>query len=167
MVVATQNPIEHHGTHPLPDSELDRFLLRIRLGYPSRDDEKRMIADRRVEDPMDRLSPVLDADRVCRARAQVRQVEIPEAILESILSVVDATRHHPAVEQGVSPRGSLMLCRAAQAAAFLRGGRCVDGHDVGTLLGPVLGHRIVLGPSAGARGAEDVLREIAARHPIP
>lgn len=169
MVIATQNPIEHHGTYPLPDSELDRFLLRVHLGYPSRDAEKQLVLDRRVTDPLDLLQPRLSSAKVLDLCQQCRQVQVKDPIMEYLLAIVDATRSHPAVEIGVSPRGSLMLFRAAQAQAFIEGRGYIIPDDVKALAGPVLAHRLVLRAPDG-RGpslSEELIKEIASRVAVP
>lgn len=169
MVIATQNPVEHHGTYPLPDSELDRFLLRIRVGYPPREDEKRLVLDRRLEDPIEHLRPLLDRDDVLRLSDGVRLVTVADPVMDYLLAIVSATRDHPSIELGVSPRGTLMLFRACQAHAFLDGRQYLVPDDVKSLAIPVLGHRLVLRLDAGgsARAATELLAQLIGELPVP
>ncbi|MFN7974692.1 MAG: MoxR family ATPase [Acidobacteriota bacterium] len=166
MVIATQNPIEHHGTYPLPDSELDRFLLRIRMGYPAQAEERRMIEDRRLRDPLDGLEPVLSRELVLDLVARARRVVCRDAVMDYLLRVVGATRCHGGIEIGCSPRGSLMWFRAAQARAFLEGRSAVLPDDLKALAIPVLAHRLVLRAGAPAGAAERLVGEICDTVPV-
>ena len=123
MVIATENPVEFEGTYPLPESQLDRFLLRIPLGYPQRDVELQVLATHREGEPVDSLSPVLDCEQVASLQAAVRQVEVEDSINEYLLDIVEATRRCDELQVGVSTRGALALYRAAQAAARWPAGR--------------------------------------------
>lgn len=143
MVIATQNPFEFEGTYPLPESQLDRFLMRISVGYPQRDDELRLFASHRDGEPVDELRPVIEGTDVVRLQAAVRQVAMEESIQNYLLDVVEATRKLDEVHVGVSTRGALALHRAAQALALLRGRDYVVPDDVKQLAVPVLSHRII------------------------
>jgi MoxR-like ATPase len=145
LVLATQNPIEHHGTYPLPESQLDRFLLRIRVGYPEAASEKEIL--RTESDPTEalaRLQPILPAQEVAELQEEVRQVRVDEALLDYALAVVTRTRQNEHLSLGVSPRGTMMLHRAAQALAFLEGRSFCLPDDFKRLVVPVFAHRVVV-----------------------
>ena len=142
LVIATQNPVELHGTYPLPESQLDRFLISMSLGYPEKGEEKRMILEQRERDPLQGLSPVLSREEVLRMQEQVRKVRMVDEILDYILSIVQATRNHPSLRIGASPRASLFLSRAAQARAFMEGRDYVVPDDVKWVAPHVLSHRL-------------------------
>ena len=170
MVLATQNPHEFEGTFPLPESQLDRFLMRIEIGYPSRDDERRMLASQRTGNPLDTLPPVLDSDEVVAVQAAVREVRVDEAISDYVLDIVSRTRAAEALEIGVSPRGGLALSRAAQALAFLDGRDYVLPDNVKDLAVPVLAHRVIRRASLAAGRSQSeraIIREIVASTPVP
>jgi MoxR-like ATPase len=170
VVLATQNPIEYEGTYPLPEAQLDRFLFRIGIGYPTADDEWQVLARR-----LDRTTPHLDLDRVIdRAtllamRTAVETVHVSEAVGRYLVALVTATRERPAVEVGASPRGSLALMQAARARAAIAGRDFVTPDDAKALAVPTLAHRIVLRPEHWVRGvrAESVVVECLASVPTP
>ena len=143
MVIATQNPVEFEGTYPLPESQLDRFLLRIPLGYPARAEEMRVLATHRDGEPVDSLEPAVDCAQVARLQAAVRQVEVEETINEYLMDIVESTRGCDELHVGVSTRGTLALYRAAQAAALVAGRNYVVPDDVKKLTVPVLAHRVI------------------------
>ena len=143
MVIATQNPVEFEGTYPLPESQLDRFLLRIPLGYPQREVELQVLATHREGEPVDSLAPVLDCEQVAALQAAVRQVQVEDSINEYLLDIVQATRRCDELQVGVSTRGALALYRAAQAAALVAGRQYVVPDDVKRLAVPVLAHRVI------------------------
>jgi MoxR-like ATPase len=143
MVIATQNPIEFEGTYPLPESQLDRFLLRIPLGYPQRDVELRVLSTHRDGEPVDTLKPALDSEHVIALQGAVRQVAVEDSINGYVLDIVQATRHCDELHVGVSTRGALALYRAAQAAALVAGRQYVVPDDVKQLAVPVLAHRVI------------------------
>ncbi|MCS7236989.1 MAG: MoxR family ATPase [Thermoguttaceae bacterium] len=143
MVIATQNPLEFEGTYPLPESQLDRFLLRISVGYPDRDSERTLIEAHKLGQPVDELEPVLDCQQVLALQAAVREVHVEPAIVDYILDIVNATRRSPDLHVGVSVRGSLALYRASQALAFVNGRDYVVPDDVKRLVVPVLAHRVI------------------------
>lgn len=144
MVLATQNPSEHHGTYPLPESQLDRFLMRISLGYPSIEEEKSILLRQVEEHPIETVRPILDAGELLRLQTEVRRVRVSELLVDYLIRIVELTRKHEAIELGISPRGSLMLFRAAQALAFIRARDYCTADDIKQLVGPVFAHRLVL-----------------------
>jgi MoxR-like ATPase len=143
MVIATQNPVEFEGTYPLPESQLDRFLLRIPLGYPERQVELQVLLSHREGEPVDSLAPALDCQQVGALQAAVRQVTVEDSINEYVLDIIEATRHCDELQVGVSTRGTLALYRAAQAAALVSGRQFVVPDDVKRLTIPVLAHRVI------------------------
>ncbi len=169
IVLATQNPYEFEGTYPLPESQLDRFLMRISVGYPDADGEKAVLASQRIGNPLDELEPVITDEEVATIQRRVRDVRVDESLIDYILSITNATRASDRVEVGVSPRGSLFYRRAAQALAFIENRDYVIPADVKRLASPLLGHRIIL-RSAGSRSrdrAERVIEEILDLVPVP
>jgi MoxR-like ATPase len=171
FVVATQNPLEHHGTHPLPDSQLDRFLVRRGIGYPAPEDEAAVLRDDPGATALPGLAPVLETADVLALQSAARAVKFDDSLAAYLLAIVRETREHESVRIGVSPRGALALRRAAQARALLDGrGWCIP-EDVRELAGDVLGHRLTLDPRAvPAHGREEaawILREILEQVPVP
>ncbi|MFQ5718481.1 MAG: AAA family ATPase, partial [Acidobacteriota bacterium] len=148
LVVATQNPLEHHGTYPLPESQMDRFLIRISMGYPDRGHEKQLIADQVRQHPLDRLESIFTPADLIHARQQAQAVTLDDGLLDYLLLLIDRTRAHPDLSLGASPRASLALSRAARAAAFIDGRDFVVPDDIKHLAEPVLARR--LGPPDGA-----------------
>ncbi len=170
MVLATQNPYEFEGTYPLPESQLDRFLMRIRLGYPPREAEKQALTLHRQGEPVDRLAPVCAAAEILAMQNLVRQVAVADSLNDYILDLVQATRTSAQVYVGGSTRAALALYRAAQALAFLEQRAFVVPDDVKSLTIPVLAHRLLMKTvsQAGPKdAAEALLREILDRTPIP
>lgn len=172
LVIATQNPIEHHGTYPLPESQLDRFLLRVRMGYPNPDSEREILASSARGDPLEALEPVMSADEVVEIQRAVRGVTVDPDLVTYILAMVEKTRHHEYLSLGVSPRGSVSLYRAAQARALVEGrGYCIPD-DFKRLALPVLAHRSVVNSRyvstlKQTEQAEAVLQEIIESTPVP
>jgi MoxR-like ATPase len=172
MVVATQNPVEHHGTYPLPESQLDRFLLRLRMGYPSAESEKDILRSRTAEDPLKQVQPVADAAAVLAMQEEVRRVRIEASLLDYAVEIVARTRQADHLNLGVSPRGALMLQRAAQARAFLEGRDFCTPDDFKRLVLPVFAHRVVVNTRYAstkkpAQQAEAVLAEILESVRVP
>jgi MoxR-like ATPase len=169
MVMATQNPIELEGTFPLPEAQVDRFLMRLSLGYPSKQEEDHILLRYEREDPLEVLEPVVAAADLLAMQGLVRTVLVEESVREYVIDVVRATREHEAVELGVSPRGTLALHRAAQALAVLRGRDFVVPDDVKYLAPAVLTHRIIISPQTRLRGRrpEEVVAEIVEAVPVP
>jgi len=143
MVIATQNPFEFEGTYPLPESQLDRFLLRIAVGYPDREDELQVLASHRIGEPVEKLQPVLDGQQVIALQQAVRQVKMDESINSYLLDIVDATRQCDELRVGVSTRGALCMYRASQALALVENRDYVIPDDIKRLAVPVLSHRVI------------------------
>jgi len=170
IVLATQNPIEYSGTFSLPEAQLDRFLLRVAIGYPDRDSERQVLKGQRLSHPLDALKPVITAAEVLQLQELVRQVTVHDALADYILEIASRTREHKGLTLGVSPRGCLMLYRAAQALATIEGRTFVTPDDIKRLAPPVLGHRIIeKGRDAGAsrKDSDGILREILDDVPVP
>jgi MoxR-like ATPase len=169
MMLATQNPVELKGTFPLPEAQVDRFLLCLRMGYPSRDEEMLMLERFRSGDPLAEVQALAVAATLPAARAAVRAVHVADDVARYIVAVTQATRETPLLRLGASPRASLYLQHAAQAAAALAGRDYVTPDDVQDLLAPVLAHRLLLARDAviDRRTPEEVLREVVATVPVP
>lgn len=169
LVLATQNPVEYNGTYPLPEAQLDRFCLRLSLGYPAQPSELQLLLDQAVERPLDSLVPVMDATLLEQIQRAVREVEVEESILEYIVRLVNRTREDARLRLGVSPRGSLDLRRCAQAAAFMDGRSAVRPEDVQALAVAVLAHRMVVDVKIRHSGltGEAVVREILRTESVP
>ncbi|HQT93368.1 MAG TPA: MoxR family ATPase [Thermoanaerobaculaceae bacterium] len=173
MVLATQNPVEYLGTYPLPESQLDRFLLRISLGYPAPDEELALLRAGGVEGELEAVQPVLDGSELVQLQARVREVTVAPALLAYLLELVQRTRRHPALGLGVSTRGALALHRAVQALALVEGREYVIPDDVQRLAVPVMAHRVVLaGGEAGegwsrSEAERAVIREVVDGTPVP
>ena len=148
MVIATQNPVDYLGTYNLPEAQLDRFLMRISIGYPERHDEAQMLALYIDNEPLAKLNSIVDAEAVEQMQKQVRGIEVHPDIRSYVIEIVAATRRNPALSLGASPRASIALTRAAQAHAAVNGRGFVIPDDVRTMAGPVLQHRFVLTPEA-------------------
>ena len=169
MVLATQNPIELEGTFPLPEAQIDRFLLRLSLGYPSADDEEAMVERFESADPLASMSPVASAEEVMRMQQMVRQVYISPVLRNYLVQLVRATREHTDVELGASPRATLGLYRSAQALAAVRGQEYVTPDDIKALARPALAHRIILKSMARLRERtqESVIGDLLEQQPVP
>ena len=169
MVIATQNPIELEGTFPLPEAQLDRFLLKIRLGYPSLEEEEDILSRFRSENPLDSLTSVIDAAELLELQQLCRQVQVEDSVRKYIVSIIQATRNHEGIKLGASPRASLGLYMASQAMAAIDGRNYVIPDDAKHLAVPVLGHRLIVKAEVGIRGqsAESILEEIVSSTPVP
>jgi len=169
FVIATQNPIELEGTFPLPEAQLDRFLLKVHLGYPEREEEIRIMEQFKEKDPFEEMSAVATPEEMLELRKKRRSIRVATPIKEYITDIVRATRHHATVEFGASPRGSLGLMRAGQALALVRGREFVLPDDIKLLTIPVLGHRLVLKQRERLRGEESraLLESILEEIPVP
>jgi MoxR-like ATPase len=173
LVLATQNPHEHAGTYPLPESQLDRFLLRLSVGYPSAEVERELLLGGGTQEDLQDLQPVASAVEVRRLQAAVEDVRVAPEIADYVLALVGATRTSALLSLGVSPRGALSLLRVAQARALLRGRGYVEPDDVKELCVPCLAHRVVLAGRMAAAGeiereaAERVIRDLAEQVPAP
>lgn len=169
FVLATQNPLEFDATFPLPEAELDRFLMRITIGYPSEQDEIELLSYRKGSTALPSMNAVLSPEQLLTWQKQVREVHVHPDVKAFLVQLVRATRTHPSVRLGASPRAGLGLLAAAQASAFLHGRQFVVPDDVLHLMEPVLAHRILLKPDARIQGmtVEDLLKEIAMQVPVP
>jgi MoxR-like ATPase len=163
FVIATQNPIEHAGTYPLPESQLDRFMLKFEVGYPTADDEKRILFEHVDGDTLSRVEKVLSREDVLVVQEAVKKVRVEPSIADYILEIVNETRVHPKLVSGASPRGSVALTRACQACALIEGREFVVPDDVKALAVPVLAHRVIERASFDRRGGksgQEIIRKI-------
>ena len=172
MVIATQNPLEHFGTYPLPESQMDRFLLRVRMGYPALPDERRVISERGGYDPLERIKPVVELDQICVIQQKVDKVRVDPALLDYVMSLVTETRASPFLALGVSTRGGISWYRAAQAYALVQGREYCVPDDFKKLALPCLAHRVVVASPQESIGrtreeAERAISELLERVSIP
>ncbi len=172
IVMATQNPMEHYGTYPLPDSQLDRFLMSLSIGYPGRDKEIEILKTRSYHSRPEELKPVLSGSEVVDLQEKAESVKIEDSLLGYILKVADATREHPRLRLGVSPRGALALKQAAKALALIEARDYVIPDDIKCLAGPVLAHRIIIrredfDPERRIEMAGQIIQEILDEVPVP
>lgn len=172
MVVATQNPSEHHGTYPLPESQLDRFSIRLHIGYPSLDDERAILRDRESVNPLEFVEPVMSQTDIVELQNAVTRVRFDEVLVDYLLNIVDATRKSETVELGISPRGTLALYRSAQALAMIEGRDYCIADDVKRLVLPCFAHRIIVNSRAAnlrsrTADAERALKEILEKTAVP
>jgi MoxR-like ATPase len=172
IVIATQNPIEHHGTYPLPESQLDRFMLRLRIGYPGVEDERQILRDRERKEPLDEVSAVMSAEDIVELQRQVTEVSVDDALVDYLMRIVNATRETEMLDLGVSPRGTLALFRAAQALALTEERDYCVPDDIKRLVIPVFSHRLAVSSrfSSSLRRSEEaeaVLKEIMKTISVP
>mgnify|MGYP001575687201 CR=1 FL=1 len=169
IVIATQNPIEHHGTYPLPEAQLDRFAMQIDLGYPGAEDEIRIVKSQRTGHPLDDVTPVADTNAIADLQKKVRNIHIEDAVVAYLTEIVRATRSDTRLKLGASPRAALTLYRTGQARAFLNQREYVVPDDIQELAVPVLVHRIALDTRAQYAGtsAADVIEDILESVPVP
>jgi len=169
MVLATQNPIEYEGTFPLPEAQLDRFLLRVRMGYPTLPDEVRILEEQQIRHPIEALKPVVKVKDILAAIEDVRNIYVSSAIKRYIVELINRTRQSDEVYLGASPRGSLALFRTGQARAALLGRDHVLPDDIQEMAVPVLGHRVIVGPAARLRevSSDRIVREIVESLAVP
>jgi MoxR-like ATPase len=172
MVVATQNPSEHHGTYPLPESQLDRFSIRLHIGYPSLDDERAILKDRQSVNPLEFVEPVMSQADILNLQTAVTQVRFDDALVDYLLNIVDATRTSESIELGISPRGTLALYRSAQALALIEGRDYCIADDIKRLVLPCFAHRIIISSRVSAlrsrtAEAEKVLKDILEKTEVP
>ena len=169
MVLATQNPIEYEGTFPLPEAQLDRFLLRVQLGYPDPAAEVEVLERQQFKHPLEELSQDVSADELMKAQEEVKSVFTADSVKKYIVTIVNQTRKHSEVYLGASPRGSLALYRACQARASMQGREFVLPDDVKALALPALSHRVILNPAARLRDvtADEILTDILNGVPVP
>jgi MoxR-like ATPase len=172
IVLATQNPIEHHGTYPLPESQLDRFMLRLRIGYPGSEDEKKILRDREHAEPLDSMRPVMTAEDVLDLQRSVASVSVDDALVDYLMRIVAATRDSEMLDLGASPRATLSLFRAAQALALTEERAYCVPDDIKRLVIPIFAHRLVISSRYASslrrsEEAEAVLREIMKAVSVP
>ncbi len=172
LVIATQNPVEHHGTYPLPESQLDRFLLRVRMGYPQGNNEREILRSEAGAARLDTVKPVATGADIIAMQDEVTQVKVDDSLVDYALDIVRKTREIETLSLGVSPRGSLMLYRAAQAMAYLEGRRFATPADFKQLVVPVFSHRVVVNARYSSTlkksdQGDNILRDIIESVPVP
>jgi MoxR-like ATPase len=172
MVIATQNPAEYHGTFPLPESQLDRFLMRLSIGYPTPDEEKKVLDRPSLLHPAEEIHPVLTGQHILDLQAQVEKVRLDESLMDYLLAIVLATRHNELLSLGVSTRGALALCRGAKALALMRDRTYCLPEDIKELAPTILSHRVMLKraqgmPTKSFEQAERVIQDILESIPVP
>ena len=172
MVVATQNPTEHHGTYPLPESQLDRFMLRLHIGYPNITDEREILRDRRRENPLRYVEPVMSEADVLQLQRRVSEVRVDEVLIDYLLNIVALTRENDALELGISPRGTLALFRSAQALALIEARDYCIADDIKRLVLPVFAHRVIVNSRQASTKrqttqAEQILQDILLNTKVP
>lgn len=169
MVIATQNPVDYLGTYHLPEAQLDRFMIKISMGYPSPEAEKEMVWYKMTTQTLKKLDAILSGEDICKMQEEVGQVEINKELVEYIVSLVNATRTHTSLSLGASPRATLALVKASQARAYIEGRDYVIPDDIIQMIEPVLGHRIILNTEAkmNKQTPEKILQEIIGKTKIP
>lgn len=172
MVIATQNPTEHHGTYPLPESQLDRFMMRLHIGYPRLEDERKILRDRETRNPLEFVRAVMTEREVAELQTRAAEVRVDDALVEYLLQIVEATRSSDALELGISPRGTLALFRSAQALALIEGRDFCTPDDIKRLVMPVFAHRIIVHSRSSStrnktREAEQILLDILQKTAVP
>jgi MoxR-like ATPase len=169
MVLATQNPIEYEGTFPLPEAQLDRFLIRVRLGYPHAEDEVEILDRQQYRHPLDDLGQMVAVEELSQMQEAVKSIYVAPSMKRYIISLARQTRDHPEVYLGASPRGSLALYRTSQARAAMKGRDYVLPDDIKEMVVPTFAHRLILGPAARLRdlNADDIVQEIESSVPVP
>ncbi len=169
FVLATENPIEYEGTYSLPEAQLDRFIMRVNIGYPAPDDEVEILTQQIKTHPIDEVVPVLPADEAAQLQLAVRDVFLEESLKDYIVAVVGKTREHPDLELGASPRGSLALMRGAQAVAAIAGREYVTPDDIKRVAVPALAHRLIMKSEQRAQGlpASRIVEEVLQLVPVP
>ena len=169
LILATQNPIEYEGTFPLPEAQLDRFMLRIHLGYPSPSEEMTVLSSQQFEHPINNLFQVVSVQELLSAQQAVKQIYVADEVKRYIIDIVSASRQHPDVYLGSSPRGSLALFRCAQTRAAMSGREFVIPDDVKALAEVTLAHRVIVGPSARIKdiSSRSIIQDVLASTPVP
>ena len=169
LVLATQNPIDHEGTFPLPEAQLDRFLMRFSLGYPKMDEELQMLDLLQHRHPLEDLQPVITVDELLACQDAIRNIHVDEKVRQYLLQIVHDTREHEDLSLGASPRASIALFRSGQAMAAVRGRTFVQPDDIKRVAGPILNHRVILKPDSRLRKvtAEDIISDIVAEIAVP
>ena len=169
LVIATQNPLEYHGTYPLPEGQLDRFLIALSIGYPDPSDERKVVQEQLMEHPIDQLQPVVSLSEIEEIQARVRETRVEDVVIDYAVQIVGATRSHPDLALGAGPRGSLGLTRVAQARALIQGRDYVLPDDIKAVAPLVLGHRMVLRPQLrlGPGAGKKIVKDLLAQMPVP
>ncbi len=172
MVVATQNPSEHHGTYPLPESQLDRFMLRLHIGYPSKSDERSILRDRKGNNPLDAIEPLMTENEILEMQQAAKAVLVNESLVDYLLEIVEKTRTNDAVDLGISPRGTLALFHSAQALALVEGRDFCTPDDIKRLVVPCFAHRMIVksqfkNVSRQTNEAEQILKDILSKTNVP
>jgi MoxR-like ATPase len=169
MVLATQNPVEYNGTYPLPEAQLDRFSMRITLGYPDHEQELLILKDQTLHQPLLSLKPVMSTDQLRELQGQVKNIYVEDSVLDYLVRITNRTRKDGRLRLGASPRGALDLRRAAQARALLAGRDHVRPEDIKALAGPMLAHRLLIDPKAGHSGMSDldIIADMLRAEPVP
>jgi MoxR-like ATPase len=167
MVIATQNPIEYHGTFPLPESQLDRFMMHLKLGYPAPEYERQVILQQASFDSIESMNPVISADEIVEMQKEVDTVRIDDSLVDYLMSIITHTRRSDKIRLGVSPRGGQFLLKAARATAYYEGREYVNPEDIKEAAPLVLGHRIILKTQMYISDAEKVIEEILDKIPVP
>ena len=172
MVVATQNPTEHHGTYPLPESQLDRFMLRLHVGYPNQTDERKILRDRERKNPLEFVRPVMSESDVSELQDLATKVRVDDVLVDYLLQIVTQTRENEMIELGISPRGTLSLFRSAQALALIEGRDFCIADDIKRLVMPCFAHRVIVSSryanvTRRSHEAEQVLKEILMKTKVP
>ncbi|MEQ8167931.1 MAG: MoxR family ATPase [Candidatus Eremiobacterota bacterium] len=169
IVIATQNPVEFHGTYPLPEAQLDRFAIKLKLGYPSLEQELQVLYSQHKEHPLNKITSVTTKDEIIHIQTMVREVKVKEPVAKYILDIIDNTRHDQRLKLGVSPRGSLMLYRISQAVALMKGRDYVLPDDIKNMAVEVLAHRLVLETKVKYSGVskEEIIEDILEHTKVP
>ncbi len=167
MVIATQNPLEYHGTFPLPESQLDRFMMHLRIGYPEYDDEKQILKEMKGLDLIESIRPVVTRDEIIKTQARVNSVHVDDSLYDYLLRIVDTTRRHRDIRLGVSTRGAQFLLRAARGHAIVDGRDYLVPDDIKSVAPLVIGHRIILKSRTYIRDAVEIVKEILDSIPVP
>ncbi len=169
FVIATENPVEFYGTYPLPEGQLDRFLMKFNIGYISESEEINILQSRLKDEPLDHLQPVLQISDILSLTQEAEKVEINKDLLAYIIKIINATRQHPAVKLGASPRGSLAMMRLSKAVAFINKRDYVVPSDIKNIAIPALNHRIILYPNSLVQGTrpQEIINEILDKIPVP
>ena len=169
LVIATQNPVDHEGTFPLPEAQLDRFLMKFQLGYPSMEEELRMLTMLQHQHPLESIGEVVSAEEIIACQQAVRTVHMDDKVRQYIMEIIHATRDHEDLTLGASPRGSIALFRGSQAMAALRGRDYVLPDDVKFIVAPILAHRLILSPESRLRKvtAEQVVQDVVSEIAVP
>ena len=169
FIIATENPIEYEGTYPLPEAQLDRFLMRVQIGYPTPDDEVTILQRQVIEHPIENVEPVLNTGRIMDIQHAVRRVHIDPSLQRYMVDIVNRSRDHEAVALGASPRGSLAMMRCSQGVALLQGRDYVEPDDIKRIAEPALSHRLTIKPDHRMRGvnAADVVEDLLRTVPVP